>query len=494
VTLRRLAPRPCRSCGGEVVLRLDPRGPFAGLRCADCGHGDDLRPGALARDALEETLRGQGRVRERGNTIRPVVLVWLPPADGWSDTAVMIRERLATDDPDVMLVTEPYPGSADDPRTGPLALADFSLLAAPDEAAARAATGLLGTAVPGARALIFATGLDERQKTELAHPRLRCVDAAETEPGGLFDALSGAIAWIRRAAFHVSAGAPPLTADAFEPAGHRTAEILVGTDPLTLAALLLASRPGCPGWKRLTREFGGAAHLEGRFESLSRAEAVRVRDDRVALTDKGRAALSRVLTPAAGEADPPALALARLIDEARAGSRESLSRLLRLGSEEVQRIAHHRIGPALRAKFETVDITQSVMGELLAGLDGFEFRGEAAWRGYLRRLVENKIRAKADYYGAARRDYRREVALPDEEGRRGPRPPDTLMRVEELGRLEEAMAAMPTDEREVILLRVFEGLSHREVARRMGRPSEGSVHKLYGRALARLTKLIGRRA
>ena len=43
--------------------------------------------------------------------------------------------------------------------------------------------------------------------------------------------------------------------------------------------------------------------------------------------------------------------------------------------------------------------------------DDFEYRGEPAWRAFLRRLVENKIRAKADYYGAAKRDIRRERSL-----------------------------------------------------------------------------------
>jgi DNA-directed RNA polymerase specialized sigma24 family protein len=51
---------------------------------------------------------------------------------------------------------------------------------------------------------------------------------------------------------------------------------------------------------------------------------------------------------------------------------------------------------------------------------------------------------------------------------------------------------MPEAEREVIMLRVFEGLSHRSIARRLGRPSVNAVHKLYGRALARLAKLLGR--
>jgi RNA polymerase sigma-70 factor (ECF subfamily) len=47
------------------------------------------------------------------------------------------------------------------------------------------------------------------------------------------------------------------------------------------------------------------------------------------------------------------------------------------------------------------------------------------------------------------------------------------------------MAKLPADYAEVILLRNIEGLSHDEVARRMGRCS-GAVRMLWVRALARL--------
>ena len=148
-----------------------------------------------------------------------------------------------------------------------------------------------------------------------------------------------------------------------------------------------------------------------------------------------------------------------------------------------------------------MDISQSVVGDLLATLDAFEFRGEAAWRSYLRRLVENKIRAKADYYGAAKRDLKRERSLDRRPGdRAGPREPqaalptpsEVLLRQEEFERLEDAIARLPEAERDVLVKRFFEGLSHREIADLQGRPSVNAVHKLYGRALARLTGLMKR--
>ena len=52
-------------------------------------------------------------------------------------------------------------------------------------------------------------------------------------------------------------------------------------------------------------------------------------------------------------------------------------------------------------------------------------------------------------------------------------------------RLAEALARLPDDYREVLLLRNLEGLAHEEVAARMGR-EPGAVRMLWVRALARL--------
>jgi RNA polymerase sigma-70 factor (ECF subfamily) len=54
-------------------------------------------------------------------------------------------------------------------------------------------------------------------------------------------------------------------------------------------------------------------------------------------------------------------------------------------------------------------------------------------------------------------------------------------------RLAEALARLPAHYRTVIVLRNLEGLSHAEVAERMGR-GEGDVRMLWVRALARLRR------
>ena len=98
--------------------------------------------------------------------------------------------------------------------------------------------------------------------------------------------------------------------------------------------------------------------------------------------------------------------------------------------------------------------------------------------------------------GAQRRDVDREISLEHalaESSRRlgdalaapGSSPSEQAGRHELELRLADALARLPADYAEVILLRNVEGLSHDEIAERMGR-GVGAVRMLWVRALARL--------
>ncbi|MEM9803161.1 MAG: sigma-70 region 4 domain-containing protein [Planctomycetota bacterium] len=57
-------------------------------------------------------------------------------------------------------------------------------------------------------------------------------------------------------------------------------------------------------------------------------------------------------------------------------------------------------------------------------------------------------------------------------------------------RLERALAALPAELREVVVLRRIDGLESKEVAALLGR-SDDAVRKAYSRAMARLATLLG---
>jgi hypothetical protein len=59
-----------------------------------------------------------------------------------------------------------------------------------------------------------------------------------------------------------------------------------------------------------------------------------------------------------------------------------------------------RLGKELRSKVQSEDILQSVFKDALAELDAVEHRGRGALDSYLHVCVLNKIRNKADFFGA----------------------------------------------------------------------------------------------
>jgi RNA polymerase sigma-70 factor, ECF subfamily len=501
-------PSPCAACGGEIVLSVTGRPSLLEQRCARCGEGktEAFAPSRTAQGFLDHVIRERERQRAHLSLPRPVILLWLPPGEDlhveYRDARILIDARLAANDPSVWLRTEPYPPSPEDESAALAALADLSLLVAPGAAACRRAVSLLGEAIPASRALVLATGIDDDEAVALEHPRLRVLSRRPDEPGGLFDLLADALVRIRRVAWwrvldSTSPPGNPLTIHE----SHAPAVATVVDDLCTyLLHLTNQAPPHLP--ERLLAEAGGAAVFAPRLQVLREAGMVDIVRQRAQVTNRGRALLGKLLPDTETQKVRRPSTLARLFEEARTGNQDSLGRLLKTGGEQARMVARRRLGPALRAKVDSIDISQSVVVELMRGIESFEYRSDPAWRGYLRRLVENKIRAKADYFGAARRDMKRERSIEtrgraeDDRGTeppaRCPSPSEMLLREEEIGNLEKALEQMTPAERDVIILRVFEGISHREIARRLGRPSENSVHKLYGRALAKLAGLLGR--
>lgn len=149
-----------------------------------------------------------------------------------------------------------------------------------------------------------------------------------------------------------------------------------------------------------------------------------------------------------------------------------------------------RLGPSLRARLESEDILHSVFKDALEDLPRFEPRHTRALNHYLHTCVLNKIRNKADYYGAEKR--RGEVPLSDSLIARLPNPADATPQYHDPPRyaaLEQALSRLPDEMREVILLRRVEELSNQDAAEIMVKTPD-ATSKLYNRAIARLTTLM----
>jgi RNA polymerase sigma-70 factor (ECF subfamily) len=464
----------------------------------------ELTPSPVAERVLSDTVRARATLRRNVVLPRPIVLVWLPPEmgkhPGYFATSILIQERLIADAPSTVVQEAPFPASPDDPDIWNAVLADLSIILAPGTRACENALRLAQDTLAESRTRILATDLPPEDAERLAQPMLTVLTAGEDEPGGLFDEVSATLARVRDVAFWqaVEPDAPSDSPLALL-AEHR-ASIIAASDDGCAYLLALIDRSDPLGVEALLTQAGDRDLFAPRLEALAEAGCIEFGEEAVELTDRGEILLA-AFCPTDGTESAADTELARLFDAARAGSQEALGRILQAGGEEARRVARRRLGSALSARVESTDISQSVIREVLKVLDRFEFRGEREWKSYLRRLVENKIRAKADYFGAQKRDSSRERSIDhgSEEDERPrapraptPRPSEILLEKEEYARLERALDRMPQAERDVIILRVFDGRSHREIAKLLKRPSEAAVHKLYGRALARLARLMGR--
>lgn len=160
-----------------------------------------------------------------------------------------------------------------------------------------------------------------------------------------------------------------------------------------------------------------------------------------------------------------------------------------------------RVGAALRAKESIDDLAQSVCREVLADIDGFEYRGDEAFRKWLFIQAARKILDKNRFYGRSRRDAAREAGglsesdigeLLDAYATLGTPSRHAVAR-EELQRIEAALEDLPEPQRTAVVMSRVLGLGYAEIGERIER-SEDAVRRLVHRGLARLSARIGKSA
>jgi RNA polymerase sigma-70 factor, ECF subfamily len=117
---------------------------------------------------------------------------------------------------------------------------------------------------------------------------------------------------------------------------------------------------------------------------------------------------------------------------------------------------------------EAEDVTQQVFAKLIHVIGKYEERNVPFFAWILR--VSRNV--AVDH-------MRRQRAIPVEEVRMRDDSHDRTG-AERMKDLQEALAALPRDQREVLVLRHFAGLSPTEIAQRTGR-TEGSIHGLHHR-------------
>lgn len=172
---------------------------------------------------------------------------------------------------------------------------------------------------------------------------------------------------------------------------------------------------------------------------------------------------------------PRSRQLAQLaVTRAKAGDEEAFRYLYSQYADNI----YGYVRSIVRDDYEAEDVTQHVFAKLMTSISKYDDRG-VPFFAWLLRLSRN----------VAIDHLRRNRAIPQE---------DVLSTeasfgsgVDNLMTIREALAALPADQREVVVLRHIVGLSPGEIADRMGR-TEGSVHGLHHRGRRTLQRELSR--
>ncbi len=192
----------------------------------------------------------------------------------------------------------------------------------------------------------------------------------------------------------------------------------------------------------------------------------------------------------------------QLIPLARTGDRQALGQLLEQYRNYLTLLARLRIHRRLQSKVDATDLVQETFLKAHRHFEQFRGQSEGELVTWLRQiLLLNVANLVRHYYDTQGRNIRLECALADElDGSSQPwdvgfvakqsSPSQRAIRREQAVLLADALAKLPADYAELIVLRHLQGLPFAQVAHQMGR-SQDSVEKLWVRALARLRRLLG---
>lgn len=154
-------------------------------------------------------------------------------------------------------------------------------------------------------------------------------------------------------------------------------------------------------------------------------------------------------------------------------------------------IADQELGRDLRSKGGASDIVQETFLEAARDLRQYTGRSRFEFRGWLRQiLLHNILNFHRRFRGTTKRNSERELssdskAIVGRTPARDPTPSRVAMHSELATAVQRAIAALPSDYREVIELRSLQRLSFEDVALRMERSAE-AVRKLWCRAIEKL--------
>lgn len=165
-------------------------------------------------------------------------------------------------------------------------------------------------------------------------------------------------------------------------------------------------------------------------------------------------------------------------------------------------LAERQLSPALRGRIDPSDVVQQTLVDAWRGHEDFRGTTQAERLAWLRTILKRTLmRYDRDQLQTAKRGRGREqqlqaaldrdsIALEQLAIGREPNPRSVADRAEQTLQLAAALDQLPSDYREVLSLRHIDGLSHEQIAKRLGR-STAATRMLWIRALEKLKHVYG---
>jgi RNA polymerase sigma-70 factor (ECF subfamily) len=180
------------------------------------------------------------------------------------------------------------------------------------------------------------------------------------------------------------------------------------------------------------------------------------------------------------------------------GDTDALRALVTENLPWIEAHVRRRLTPQARGYGDTQDYVQEALLEALRDGPRFSVENPAACRALLARIVENNVVDRIRWLQRGRRDRRRERALPtdsvlalDAPQRAVTETPERADKNEQQAWLRLALELLDPDDREVIQLRDWDGLTFPELGKRLD-VSEEAARKRYLRALPKLAQKLDR--
>ncbi|MCA9215698.1 MAG: sigma-70 family RNA polymerase sigma factor [Planctomycetales bacterium] len=187
-----------------------------------------------------------------------------------------------------------------------------------------------------------------------------------------------------------------------------------------------------------------------------------------------------------------------LIDRAQAGDRDAFDLLFQRYSDELYRFVNLRLDARIRSRVAASDIVQDTQLEAFRRFVDYCQRKPMPFRVWLRKnAYERLLNVRRDHVQTAKRAIGREQPLLDESSvlLAGKMSDSMTSPSERVSKLEyrEAIAikiqSMSEDDRNVLLMRHVEGMSHQDIANVLG-IEHATSRKRYARALVKLEMLL----